>query len=164
MIGYAGVDNKGLTGLEVEYNRKLSGRPGSRTIVRDGRGQAIDVIKSLPEQKGADLWTTIDHTIQAQAESVLRQTVSRLGREGRDGDRARPEDGRGARDGAGAGFNANNSSTVPPDLQRNRAVTDTYEPGSTFKLVTVTGVLSEGLVTPDDEVHARRTRSRSPTA
>jgi cell division protein FtsI/penicillin-binding protein 2 len=48
VIGFAGVDNKGLTGLEVEYNRKLSGRPGSRTIGRDGRGQAIDVIKSLP--------------------------------------------------------------------------------------------------------------------
>ena len=78
MIGYAGVDNKGLTGLEVEYNRKLTGRPGSRTIVRDGRGQAIDVIKSRPSRR-ADLWTTIDHTIQAQAESVLRQTVSDWG-------------------------------------------------------------------------------------
>ena len=63
----------------MQYDRKLSGRPGSRTIVRDGRGQAIDVIKSLPEQKGADLFTTIDHTIQAQAESVLRQTVADWG-------------------------------------------------------------------------------------
>ena len=47
--------------------------------MRDGRGQAIDVIKSLPEQKGADLCTTIDHTIQAQAEAVLRQTVADWG-------------------------------------------------------------------------------------
>ena len=104
VIGYAGIDNKGLTGLEVQYDRKLSGRPGSRTIVRDGRGQAIDVIKSLPEQKGADVFTTLDHTIQANAEAVLRQDGGELGREGGDRDRARPEDGRGARDGAGAGL------------------------------------------------------------
>jgi cell division protein FtsI (penicillin-binding protein 3)/stage V sporulation protein D (sporulation-specific penicillin-binding protein) len=47
------------------------------------------------------------------------------------------------------GYNANNTPNVPLEMQRARAVTDTYEPGSTFKLVTVTGVLSEGLVTPD---------------
>ena len=52
------------------------------------------------------------------------------------------------------GYDANEANRVLVDLQRNRAVTDTYEPGSTFKLVTVTGVLSEGLVKPDDEVHA----------
>src|SRR5439155_2621452 len=47
------------------------------------------------------------------------------------------------------GYDANRANAVPLALQRNRAVTDTYEPGSTFKLVTVTGALSEGLVAPD---------------
>jgi cell division protein FtsI/penicillin-binding protein 2 len=149
VIGYAGVDNKGLTGLEVEYNRKLTGRPGSRTIVRDGRGQAIDVIKSAPEQKGADLWTTIDHTIQAQAESVLRQTVADWGAKAASAIVLDPRTGEVLAMAQAPGFNANNASTVPTEMQRNRAITDTYEPGSTFKLVTVTGVLSEGLVTPD---------------
>src|SRR4029077_12255086 len=50
------------------------------------------------------------------------------------------------------GYDANRSDVVPFGLQRNRAVTDTYEPGSTFKLVTVTGALCEGLVGPDTAV------------
>ena len=102
MIGYAGIDNKGLTGLEVEYDKKLSGRPGKQTIVRDPFGQAIDVISATAEHKGADLFTTLDHTIQANAEAVLRQTVAQLGCESGDRGRARPADRRGARDGAGA--------------------------------------------------------------
>ena len=104
VIGYAGIDNKGLTGLEVQYDRKLSGRPGSRTIVRDGRGRAIDVIKSLPEQKGARrLHDARPHDPGAGRGGAPRDGRG-LGREGGDRDRARPEDGRGARDGAGAGL------------------------------------------------------------
>jgi cell division protein FtsI (penicillin-binding protein 3) len=148
VIGYAGIDNKGLTGLELEYDKKLSGRSGTRTIVRDGRGQAIDVIKSLPEQKGADILTTLDHTIQAQAESVLRETVSQWGARAATAIVLDPKTGDVLAMAQAPGYNANAAAETPQQLQRNRAVTDIYEPGSTFKLVTVTGVLSEGLVTP----------------
>ncbi len=148
VIGYAGVDNKGLTGLEVAYDNKLSGRPGSRTIVRDGRGRAIDVIKSLPEQKGADVFTTLDHTIQANAESVLRQTVANWGAKAATAIVLDPRTGEVLAMAQAPGFDANRAADVPLDLLRNRAVTDLYEPGSTFKLVTVTGVLSDGLVKP----------------
>jgi cell division protein FtsI/penicillin-binding protein 2 len=148
VIGYAGVDNKGLTGLELQYDRKLSGRPGSRTIVRDGRGQAIDVIKSLPEQKGADVFTTLDHTIQARAEAVLRQTVANWGAKAATAIVHDPKTGEVLAMAQAPGFDANRASDAPLELLRNRAVTDLYEPGSTFKLVTVTGVLSEGLVKP----------------
>jgi cell division protein FtsI (penicillin-binding protein 3)/stage V sporulation protein D (sporulation-specific penicillin-binding protein) len=149
VIGYAGTDNKGLTGLEVQYDRKLSGRPGSRTIVRDGRGKAIDVIKSLPEQKGADLWTTIDHTIQANAEAVLRKTVAQWGAKAATAIVLDPRSGEILAMAQAPGFDANKAPETWQSLQRNRAVTDTYEPGSTFKLITVTGVLSEGLVKPE---------------
>ena len=74
-----------------------------------------------------------------------------VGREGRDGDRARPVDGRGARDGADARLRREQHverRALRAGLLRNRAVTDTYEPGSTFKLVTITGALSDGIVTP----------------
>ena len=65
VIGFAGTDNKGLGGLEVEYNRNLTGKTGKQTIVRDPFGRAIDVLSMTPEQQGHDLFTTIDHTIQA---------------------------------------------------------------------------------------------------
>ena len=62
------------------------------------------------------------------------------------------------------GFDANDFSQVPSSMQRNRAVTDTYEPGSTFKVVTYAAALTDDVVTPELDVHAAADRSRSPTA
>ena len=59
-----------------------------------------------------------------------------------------PQHGRGSRDGGRAGFDANSFGSVAPDVAANRAVTDVYEPGSTFKVVTIAAALSEKLVTP----------------
>ena len=99
-------------GSRSQYDRKLSGRPGSRTIVRDGRGQAIDVIKSLPEQKGADVFTTIDHTIQAQAEAVLRQTVADWGAKAATAIVLDPKTGEVLAMAQAPGYDANNASNV----------------------------------------------------
>ena len=148
VIGYAGVDNTGLEGLELAYNRSLSGRPGKETIVRDPVGRAIDVLSSTPEVEGQDVFTTIDHAIQTNAEQVLDQTVRQWGAKDAVAIVLDPKTGGVLAMAQAPGYNANRSNVVPLALQRNRAVTDTYEPGSTFKLVTVTGALSQGLVTP----------------
>jgi cell division protein FtsI/penicillin-binding protein 2 len=148
VIGYAGVDNKGLTGLELQYDKKLSGRPGSRTIIRDPFGRAINVISSLPEQEGADVFTTLDHTIQANAETVLRQTVEEWGAKDATAIVLDPRTGEVLAMAQARGYDANRADRATQELQRNRAVTDTFEPGSTFKLVSVTAVLSERLVEP----------------
>ncbi|MBV8080899.1 MAG: penicillin-binding protein 2 [Actinobacteria bacterium] len=148
VIGYAGVDNTGLEGLEYAYNRPLSGHAGKETIVRDPFGRAIDVLSSTPEVEGQDVFTTIDHTIQANAEQVLSQTVHQWGAKDAVAIVLDPKTGAVLAMAQAPGYDANKSDVVPLAFQRNRAVTDTYEPGSTFKLVTVTGALSEGLVTP----------------
>jgi cell division protein FtsI/penicillin-binding protein 2 len=148
VIGYAGTDNTGLEGLEAEYNRQLSGQPGKQTLVRDPFGRAIEVVSSTPELQGRDVFTTLDHTIQANAESVLQQTVTKWGAKDAVAVVLDPRTGAVLAMAQAPDYDANRSNVVPLALQRNRAVTDTYEPGSTFKLVTVTGVLSEGLVTP----------------
>jgi cell division protein FtsI/penicillin-binding protein 2 len=148
LVGYAGTDNKGLAGLEVEYDKALSGKPGEQTIVRDPFGRAIDVISATPEREGSDVFTTIDHTIQANAEAVLRQTVAHWGAKGATAIVLDPRTGAVLAMAQAPGFNANNANTVPSAVQRNRAVTDTYEPGSTFKLVTIAGALSSGQVSP----------------
>jgi len=148
VIGYAGVDNTGLEGLEYEYNTSLSGRTGTETIVRDPVGRTIDVLSSTPEVEGQDVFSTIDHTIQANAEQVLRQTVSQWRAKYAVAIVLDPKTGAVLAMAQAPGYNANQSNSVPLAVQRNRAVTDTYEPGSTFKLVTITGALSESLVTP----------------
>jgi cell division protein FtsI/penicillin-binding protein 2 len=149
VIGFAGTDNKGLGGLEVEYNRNLTGKTGKQTIVRDPFGRAIDVLSMTPEQQGHDLFTTIDHTIQANAEAVLRRTISRWHANSATAVVLDPRTGAVLAMAQAPGYDANNASKVPFALQRNRAVTDTYEPGSTFKLVTIAGALSTGIVTPE---------------
>jgi cell division protein FtsI (penicillin-binding protein 3)/stage V sporulation protein D (sporulation-specific penicillin-binding protein) len=148
VLGYAGVDNRGLAGLELSLDRRLAGRPGSQRIVKDAAGQAIDTIQSRPERDGQDVYLTLDHTIQANAQAVLRQTVARWHAKSATAIVLDPRTGAVRAMAVAPGFDANRYSEVWRPLQRNRAVTDTYEPGSTFKLVTVAGALSERLVTP----------------
>ena len=151
VLGFAGIDDRGLGGLELQYNRKLAGRPGEQTVVRDPTGRTIDVISSRPVQEGADVFTTLDHTIQAQAEKVLRETVQQWKAKDATAIVLDPSTGGILAMAQTPGYDANNTSNVAryaPGLLRNRAVTDTYEPGSTFKLVTITGALSDGIVTP----------------
>jgi cell division protein FtsI/penicillin-binding protein 2 len=151
VIGFAGTDNKGLGGLEVEYDRNLTGKTGKQTIVRDPFGRAIDVVSMTPEHQGHDLFTTIDHTIQANAEAVLRQTIAHWHARSATAVVMDPRTGAVLAMAQAPGYDANNASKVPLALQRNRAVTDTYEPGSTFKLVTIAGALSTGIVNPETQ-------------
>ena len=148
VIGYAGVDNHGLAGLELSLDKQLAGRPGRERIVKDASGQAIDTVVSQPERDGSDVYLTLDHTIQANAQTVLRDTVAKWHAKGATAIVLDPATGAVRAMATAPGFDANSYPQVWRVLQRNRAVTDTYEPGSTFKLVTVAGALSERLVSP----------------
>ena len=148
VLGYAGVDNQGLEGLERALDAELVGKPGRETIVKDPFGRAIDVISSTVEERGADVTLTLDSQIQASAEAVLRDTVRRWNAKAATAVVLDPKTGAVLAMAVAPGFDANRFPAAPADRRRNRAVTDTYEPGSTFKLVTVAGALSEGLVAP----------------
>jgi cell division protein FtsI (penicillin-binding protein 3) len=148
VVGYAGTDNHGLAGLELGLDDKLSGKPGSETVIRDPEGHAINVISSTAAQEGQNVTLTIDHTIQAQAESVLRKTIDQWHAQSASAVVLDPHTGAVLAMAVERGYDANRFPIVPKDRQRNRSVTDTYEPGSTFKIVTVSAVLAEGLVTP----------------
>ena len=91
---------------------------------------------------------TIDHQIQANAEEVLQETVRRWGARAATAVVMDPHTGEVFAMATAPRFNANRFPTTRADRRRNRAVTDTYEPGSTFKLVTVAAGLQEKAVTP----------------
>jgi cell division protein FtsI (penicillin-binding protein 3) len=148
VLGFAGVDNDGLEGLERSLDKQLIGKPGSQTTVTDPAGRVIDVIATKPERSGDDVFLTIDHRIQAHAESVLRETVKRWGAKAGNAIVLDPRTGAVLAMAVAPGYDANRFSTASPDRRRNRSVTDVYEPGSTFKVVTVAAALSEKLVSP----------------
>ena len=148
VLGFAGVDNRGLGGLELEYDRALTGKAGSETIVKDPLGRAIDVVQETAPRQGRDVQLTLDHTIQSNAEQVLRQTVAASGAKSATAIVLDPRTGGILAMAVEPGYDANQFANVPAAFQTNRSVVDTYEPGSTFKLVTVAGALSEGLVSP----------------
>lgn len=146
-LGYAGTDNRGLAGLELQLEKYLGGKPGSETFVRDPFGRVLNVVRSVPERPGRDVLLTLDHTIQANAESVLRSTVSQWGAKSGTAIVLDPRTGGILAMAVAPAFDANRYGATPSAVHRNVAVTDTYEPGSTFKLVTVSAAMAENLVT-----------------
>ena len=146
VLGYVGTDGNGLSGLELQFDRALAGRAGKETIIKDPSGRVIDVQGQRPEIPGRDLYLTLDHSIQANAEEVLRETVHRWAAKSASAIVLDPRTGAILAMAVQPGFDANRFPSAPSDLQRNRTVTDTYEPGSTFKLITVAGALSEHIV------------------
>jgi cell division protein FtsI (penicillin-binding protein 3) len=153
VVGYAGLDNQGLSGLELSLDGVLRGEDGSKTTVRDPLGHTLDIIESDQVRNGRDVYLTIDHTIQGEVERILRQTREQWSAKAATAVVMDPRTGAILSLAVEPGFDANRYPSVArraADRLRNRAVTDTYEPGSTFKVVTVGAVLEEEVVTPWD--------------
>ncbi len=147
VVGFAGIDNRGLAGVELERDSTLSGRPGRETVIKDPLGRVVDVLGSVSERDGHDVYLTIDHTLQAEAEAALRSAVVQWHAKRATATILDPHTGAVLAMATSPGFDANAFPDTTPDLQRNSPVTDVYEPGSTFKLVTVAAALSEHKVT-----------------
>ena len=148
VLGFAGADNQGLAGLELSLDRSLRGESGRETVIRDPFGRVVDVLSETAERQGRDAFLTLDHRIQANAEEVLRDTVRQWRAKSASAVVLDPRSGEILAMAVAPSFDANRFSETREDYHRNRTVSDTYEPGSTFKLIPVAGALSEGLVTP----------------
>jgi cell division protein FtsI (penicillin-binding protein 3) len=149
VVGYAGVDNKGLAGLELSLNGVLTGHQGEKTIVKDPFGRTLEVVGSKPRADGRDVYLTLDHTLQGQVQRILNATVARWSAKSASAVVMDPRTGAILALAVAPDYDANRFPEVSDDRKRNRAVTDTYEPGSTFKVVTISSALETGQVTPN---------------
>ena len=154
MVGFTGVDDRGLEGVELALENELIGRSGSRTVIRDRRGGVVEDVGSIkPPQDGKDIVLALDNKIQYLAYSQLKQAVATH--------RARAGsvvvlDARTGEVLALANwptYNPNNRATLSGAQLRNRAVTDTFEPGSTLKPFTVALALEKGKYRYDTPVN-----------
>ncbi|HEU4977432.1 MAG TPA: penicillin-binding protein 2 [Solirubrobacteraceae bacterium] len=149
VLGSVGIDGTGLSGLEYLWNRVLRGRDGERRVVKDALGQPISVQDIKTAQAGARLQLTLDSQIQDRVEQVLGQVGATYRPKGATAIVMDPRSGAILAMANWPRINSNAPAAAPSYANQNRAVGFDYEPGSTFKAVTVAGALEDHVVTPD---------------
>ena len=148
VLGYVGVDNKGLHGLESLYDAEIAGQPGRVLVQTDARGRAFSRVER-PPTSGVSLELTLDKYIQHIAERELRAGVREHGAVGGSVVVMDPMTGEILALANEPTFNPNTFRTASEDAQLNRATQAVYEPGSTFKIITASAALEEGVSHPD---------------
>ena len=145
VLGFAGVDGNGLAGVEMEYDKQLAGVAGSEVIVRDPAGHALRTVRETQPTSGETVRLTLDEDIQFWAEDVLEHTVRGSSATAATAIVMDPRTGEILAM-ANVPEIKDNMFGVKPADDRNRCITDAYEPGSIFKLVTISGALADGTV------------------
>lgn len=153
LIGFAGVDDTGLEGIEFAYDGYLKGSPGWRWTVRDAKRRDImsEDIKSIPPSNGLDVILTIDEAIQYIAEREAEKVYKKYKAKGVSIVVMDPQNGDILALSNKPSFDLNEFSSSDIDVRRNKAVTDLYEPGSIFKIVTASCAIESGLVDMEQE-------------
>ena len=152
VLGFVNYDYVGSYGIEGEYDQTIAGTPGKLIGERDGSGHVIALAKSAwdPPIDGADLTLTIDASIQWIIEKALDQAIAAQQAAGGTIVVQNPKTGEILGMANRPSFNPNNFDTVTDaSLFENSAISDTYEPGSTFKSVVMSIGLETGMVSPN---------------
>ncbi len=150
-VGFAGIDSTGLEGIELYYDKDLRADPIPVTAQRDALGRPVMFAATAQDPKRRDLYLTLDRNIQYIAERELEEGVRR--------ERARGgavivldiDSGAVLAMASSPSYNLNVFQKTPPDVRRNRAVADTFEPGSTFKVFLTAAALELGRVDPQEK-------------
>ncbi len=151
LLGYVGLDNAGLAGIEATYDELISGEPGKVFVQTDARRHAFSRL-GRPPTVGDSLQLTLDLGLQHIAERELKAGVEWSGGRGGSAIIMDPSTGEILAMANYPSFNPNVYQAFGDDARRNRAVQDLYEPGSTFKIITASAALEEKVIAPDDIV------------
>ncbi len=151
VIGYVDVDEHGIAGIEYSLDKEIRFRPGHMLVVSDGRQRWVENTDPGADQ-GANVVLALDENIQYIVEKELAATIARThARSGviivQD-----PNSGDILALASWPTFDLNSPAAVPDDAHMDRAITAAYEPGSTFKLITMAAAISEGVARPEEVV------------
>ncbi|EXI67732.1 MAG: Penicillin-binding protein 2 [Candidatus Accumulibacter adjunctus] len=147
MVGFTGVDDRGLEGVELAFHGQLLGQPGSRSVIKDRRGQIIEDVGSIkPPQDGKEIRLALDSKIQYLAYSHLKQAISEHNAKAGGVVVIDARTGEIVALANWPTYNPNNRESLSGAQLRNRALTDTFEPGSTLKPFTIALGIENGKV------------------
>ncbi len=152
VLGYTDVDNRGIAGIEMACESLLRGSNGRKIIQRDAIGNALPEVSipDIPAINGKSLILTIDYIVQTIAQEELRAAMQSFDASAGIVVITNPNTGEILALVCEPSFNSNYPASYEMATRRNRAITDLFEPGSTFKLVTFSGILQEKKRDPDD--------------
>lgn len=152
IIGFAGLDNVGLEGLEISFDKFLKGEPGWALFLRDARQKKLDLWEKMVLPKdGCSLVLTINEVIQYIAERELEKAFKTYHAQGASIVVMDPHTGAILALANRPTYDLNRHSSASKDQVRNRAICDLFEPGSVFKIVTASAALEEKKVSEDDK-------------
>ena len=148
VLGYVGIDNQGLSGLELEYNDILTGEYGSIQYFSDAKGNKMDRNSVYVEpEDGLDIYLTINYNLQTAMERELDNVVTKYNPDGAWAIAMDPNNGDILAMSSRPNFNPNKYKDYDVEtINRNMAIWASYEPGSTFKILTVSAAVNEGVV------------------
>ena len=148
VLGYVGIDNQGLSGLELEYDDILTGEYGSIQYFSDAKGNNLERNSIYVEpEDGLDIYLTVDYGIQSSIERELDNVVLRYNPDGAWAIAMNPNTGEILGMSSRPNFNPNSYKDYDTEtINRNMAIWASYEPGSTFKILTLSAAVNEGKV------------------
>src|ERR1043165_222968 len=151
VLGYVGLDGKGLGGVEQFYNAKISGEPGQLFVEKDANGKPYEGYE-IAAKPGQTVVLTIDQTIQYQAEQALQAAVSQAHAKSGSVIVLDPRSGEILALANAPTFDPNRVSDAKPETRSNWALQNIYEPGSTFKVVAFSAALEKKLARVDERI------------
>lgn len=148
VLGYVGIDNQGLSGLELEYDDILTGEYGSIQYFSDAKGNNLERNSVYVEpEDGLDIYLTVNYGIQSSIERELDNVVLRYNPDGAWAIAMDPNTGEILGMSSRPNFNPNSYKNYDTEtINRNMAIWASYEPGSTFKILTLSAAVNEGKV------------------
>ena len=152
-LGFVGIDNQGLAGLELIYDQYLTGSYGAIKYYSDAKGNRLELSEIYEQpQDGVNMTLTINYDIQASMERELDNVVSKYNPDGAWGIAMNPNTGEILAIASRPSFSPSNYSKYSvEEINRNLPIWMTYEPGSTFKIVTLSASVNEGIVDLDKD-------------
>jgi cell division protein FtsI (penicillin-binding protein 3) len=150
-LGYVDTDEKGIGGIEYAFDKQIRGKPGRMMVMADGKRRWYDRSEAAADP-GASVVLTVDETIQFIAEKELargmQETHSKYGTVVIQN----PNTGELLAFANAPTFDPNDAGSYPDEVRMDRGVSAAYEPGSTFKVITMTGALENGVTNPDEMI------------